>query len=69
VDAHLVSIDEKPVRGATLLLGAHLVGSPRRARFRSADGADERLAVNPSGYSVSTALPPFRGWAVVCLPE
>lgn len=69
VDVHLVSVGEQPVRGATLFLGAHLVGSPRRARFLSADGADERIALIPSGYSVSAVLPPFRGWAVVCVPE
>ncbi|HEY6105745.1 MAG TPA: hypothetical protein VIV59_07180 [Anaeromyxobacteraceae bacterium] len=69
VDVHLVSLDERPVRGATLFLGVHLVGSPRRARFRSAEGADERITVNPSGYSVSSVLPAFRGWAVVSFPD
>lgn len=69
LDVHLVSIDERPVRGATLFLGVHVAGSPRRARFRSAEGADERITVNPSGYSVSSVLPAFRGWAVVSLPD
>jgi hypothetical protein len=69
VDVHLVSLDERPLRGATLFLGVHVVGSPRRARFRSAEGADERITVNPSGYSVSSVLPAFRGWAVVSLPD
>lgn len=68
VDVHLVSMGQQPVRGVTLLLGAHLVGSPRRARFMSADGADERVPVIPSGYSVMAALPTFRGWAVLSLP-
>ncbi|HYQ81721.1 MAG TPA: hypothetical protein VEP68_09470 [Anaeromyxobacteraceae bacterium] len=69
VDVHLVSLEERPVRGATLFLGVHVVGSRRRARFRSADGVDERITVNPSGYSISTVLPAFRGWAVVSLPD
>lgn len=68
IDVHLVSLDPRPLHGATLFLGVHVVGSPRRARFQSAEGADERIALNPSGYSVSTVLPAFRGWAVLSLP-
>lgn len=67
-DVHLVSLDPRPLHGATLFLGVHVVGSPRRARFQSAEGADERITLNPSGYSVSTVLPAFRGWAVLSFP-
>jgi hypothetical protein len=33
----------------------------------SAEGADLRIPMNPSGYSISTVLPSFRGYAVLSL--
>ncbi len=65
--AHLVAPDEEPARGTTLFLGVHVAGGARRARFVSADGSDVRIPMNPSGYSVSTVLPAFRGYAVLSL--
>jgi len=65
--AHLVAPDDEPARGTTLFLGVHLAGGARRARFVSADGSDVRIPMNPSGYSVSTVLPAFRGYAVLSL--
>jgi hypothetical protein len=65
--AHLVAPDDEPVRGTTLFLGVHVAGGARRGRFVSADGADVRIPMNPSGYSVSTVLPAFRGYAVLSL--
>ncbi len=67
VEAHLVSLSGEAVRGATLFLGVHVVGAAKSARFLSAEGADERIAMNPSGYSISTVLPAFRGYAVLSL--
>jgi hypothetical protein len=67
LDVHLVSLSTEPVRGATLFLGSHVAGTAKRARFQSAEGADERIAMNPSGYSISTVLPAFRGYAVLSL--
>jgi hypothetical protein len=64
--AHLVAADER-AQGATLFLGVHLAGGARRARFVSADGQDVRIPMNPSGNSVSTVLPSFRGYAVLSL--
>jgi hypothetical protein len=64
--AHLVAPDER-AQGATLFLGVHVAGGARRARFVSADGTDVRIPMNPSGYSVSTVLPAFRGYAVLSL--
>ena len=65
--AHLVAEGER-VQGATLFLGVHVAGGARRARFVSADGQDVRIPMNPSGSSVSTVLPSFRGYAVLSLP-
>ena len=65
--AHLVAPDDAPARGTTLFLGVHVAGGARRARFVSADGSDVRIPMNPSGYSVSTVLPAFRGYAVLSL--
>ena len=50
-----------------LFLGLHVAGAVRRARFQSAGGADEKIVMNPSGYSISTVLPSFRGYAVLGL--
>jgi hypothetical protein len=65
--AHLVPPDGERAQGATLFLGVHVAGGARRARFVSADGADVRIPMNPSGNSVSTVLPAFRGYAVLSL--
>jgi hypothetical protein len=62
--AHLVAPEER-AQGATLFLGVHVAGGARRARFVSADGQDLRIPMNPSGNSVSTVLPAFRGYAVL----
>jgi len=67
LDVHLVSLAAEPVRGATLFLGDAVAGSARRARFRGASGDDEKFALNPAGWSVSTVLPTFRGYAVLSL--
>jgi len=67
LDVHLVSLGAEPVRGATLLLGDGVAGSARRARFRAVTGDDEKFALNPSGWSVSTVLPAFQGYAVLSL--
>lgn len=65
--AHLVACEEERVQGATLFLGLQLAGAARRARFVSADGADVRIPMNPSGSSLSTVLPAFRRYAVLSL--
>jgi hypothetical protein len=65
LDAHLVSLGAGPAQGSTLFLGIHVAGAVRRARFQSASGADERIVMNPSGYSISTVLPSFQGYAVL----
>lgn len=65
--AHLVAPDGERAQGATLFLGVHLAGGARRARFVSADGQDARIPMNPSGNSVSTILPAFKGYAVLSL--
>lgn len=67
LEAHVVSLSGEPVRGATLFLGSHVAGSVKWARFQSVDGTDDRIAMNPSGYSLSTVLPAFRGYAVLSL--
>lgn len=65
--AHLVAPEGERVQGATLFLGVHVAGGARRARFVSTDGTDVRIPLNPSGYSLSTVLPAFRGYAVLSI--
>jgi hypothetical protein len=64
---HVVAPDGEPARGTTLFLGVHVAGGARRARFVSAEGTDVRIPLNPSGYSLSTVLPAFRGYAVLSI--
>jgi hypothetical protein len=67
LDVHLVALGPERAQGATLFLGLHVAGGIRRGRFVSAEGADLRIPMNPSGYSISTVLPSFRGYAVLSL--
>jgi hypothetical protein len=67
VEAHLVTLGPDRAQGATLFLGLSVAGTARRGRFVSADGTDVRIPLNPSGYSLSTVLPAFRGYAVLSL--
>jgi len=67
LDVHLASLGPDRAQGVTLFLGAHLAGGVRRARFLSSDGSDVRIPLNPSGYSLSTVLPSFQGYAVLSL--
>ncbi len=68
LDAHLVALGGERAQGVTLFLGVHVAGGVRRARFQAADGTDVRIPMNPSGYSISTVLPAFEGYAVLSLP-
>ena len=67
LEAHLVTLGPAAAQGVTLFLGLHVAGTARRARFQSADGRDERISMNPSGYSISTVLPAFQGYAVLTI--
>jgi len=67
VDVHLATLGPERSQGNTLFLGLHVAGVARKARFQSAEGADVEIRLNPSGYSVSTILPAFAGYAVLSL--
>ena len=67
VDVHLATLGPERSQGNTLFLGLHVAGVARKARFQSAEGADVEIRLNPSGYSVSTILPAFAGYAVLTL--
>jgi hypothetical protein len=67
LDAHLVSLGSERAQGVTLFLGSQIAGGVRRGRFVSSDGTDVRIPLNPSGYSLSTVLPSFQGYAVLGL--
>jgi hypothetical protein len=67
VDVHLVTQGGERSQGNTLFVGLHLAGGHRKARFRSADGGDVEIRLNPSLSSVSTILPAFTGYAVLSL--
>ena len=55
-------------QGATLFLGVPRRGRARGARASSRrTGSDVRIPMNPSGNSISTVLPAFRGYAVLSL--
>jgi hypothetical protein len=68
LDAHLAALGAGPARGSTLFLGLQVAGDGRRGRFKSTNGTDERVPMNPAGYSLSTVLPSFEGYAVLSLP-
>ncbi|MBI5068848.1 MAG: hypothetical protein HZB56_11465 [Deltaproteobacteria bacterium] len=68
LDAHVVSLADGPVLGATLFVGLQVAGDFRRGRFKSSSGADERIPMNPSGYAISTVLPTFEGYGILSLP-
>jgi hypothetical protein len=67
VHVHLVALGPDRVQGATLFLGVDVAGGVRRGRFVATDGTDVRIPMNPSGTSISTVLPAFRGYAVLSL--
>jgi len=67
LDIHLVSLSPEPLRGATLVLGDGVAGSARRGRLRTTGGEDHKFVLNPSGWSVSTVLPAFQGYAILSL--
>jgi hypothetical protein len=67
LDVHLVTLGPERAQGVTLFLGSQLAGGVRRGRFLSSDGSDVVIRLNPSGYSLSTVLPSFRGYAVLSL--
>ncbi len=67
LDVHLVTLGPERAQGVTLFIGAHIAGGVRRGRFVSSDGSDVRIPLNPSGYSLSTVLPSFQGYAVLSL--
>jgi hypothetical protein len=67
LDVHLATLGSERSQGNTLFLGLHVAGPHRKARFQSAEGADMQIRLNPSGYSVSTVLPAFSGYAVLSL--
>jgi hypothetical protein len=67
LDVHLAVLGGERSQGNTLFLGLQEAGAARRARFRSAEGADVQIRLNPAGYSVSTVLPSFTGYGVLRL--
>ncbi len=67
VDVHLATAGTERSQGNILFLGMHVAGAARKARFQAAEGTDVEIRLNPSGYSVSTILPAFSGYAVLSL--
>jgi hypothetical protein len=67
LDVHLVTLGPERAQGVTLFLSAELAGGVRRGRFLAADGSEVVIRLNPSGYSLSTVLPSFAGYAVLTL--
>jgi len=64
---HLVTLGSGPAQGSTLFLGHQVAGNARWGHFQSVEGADEKIGMNPSGYSISTVLPAFQGYAVLSI--
>jgi hypothetical protein len=69
LDVHLVNLGAEPARGVTLFLGLHVSGGAKRARFYAPDGREERIGMNPAGYSISTVLPSFPLYAILSVPR
>jgi hypothetical protein len=67
LDVHLVTLGGERAQGNTLFVGLHVAGGHRKGRFRSAEGAEVEIRLNPSLSSVSTILPAFSGYAVLSL--
>ncbi|BDG09670.1 type 1 glutamine amidotransferase family protein [Anaeromyxobacter paludicola] len=67
LDVHLVTLGSGPAQGTTLFLGHQVAGTARWGRFQSAAGAEEKIGMNPAGYSISTVLPAFQGYAVLSI--
>jgi hypothetical protein len=67
LDVHLVAREDRPVDDPALTLAGAIAGTARRAIFRVAGGAEERLSVRPGQDSLSVGLPPFSGYGILSL--
>jgi hypothetical protein len=67
VDVHVSAPAGGRVDGATLVLSTEVSGGARRARFRDADGVDEKFSLVPSAGEVAAVLPGFEGYGILSL--
>ncbi len=67
LDVHVSSLAGGLVKGATLVLSAEHAGSARRARFRGADGVDEKIPLVPSAGELAAVLPDFLSYGVLSI--
>jgi hypothetical protein len=66
LDVHLVAGADR-AQGVTLFLATQLLGGRRTARFRTSEGSEVSIRLNPSLHSHSTVLPSFSGYAVLSI--
>jgi hypothetical protein len=73
LDVHLVNFDERPAQGVLLGIAGQAAGAGRTGYWFAPDRASgkdgERIALNPSGFSVSTVLPSIASSALLAVPR
>jgi hypothetical protein len=73
LDVHLVNFEEKPAQGVLLGIAGQAAGAGRTGYWFAPDRASgkdgERIALNPSGFSVSTVLPSIGSSALLAIPR
>ncbi|MFN2549975.1 MAG: hypothetical protein ABR567_21330 [Myxococcales bacterium] len=73
LDVHLVNLDERPAQGVQLTIAGQAAGGGRSGYWfvpeRDGGRDGERIALNPSGFSVSTILPSIDAYALLAVPR
>lgn len=73
LDVHLVNLDDRPAQGVQLTIAGQAAGGGRSGYWFAPErdgGKDgERIALNPSGFSVSTILPSVDAYALLAVPR
>jgi cytochrome c5 len=74
LDVHLVNLDApRPAQGVLLHIAGQAAGAGRTGYWfapeRAAGKDGERIALNPSGFSVSTVLPGISAGALLAVPR
>ena len=74
LDVHLVNLDApRPAQGVLLHIAGQAAGAGRTGYWFAPErdtGKDgERIALNPSGFSVSTVLPGIAAGALLAVPR
>ena len=70
---HLVNLETSPAQGVQLTIAGQAAGGGRSGYWFAPErdgGRDgERIALNPSGFSVSTILPSIDAYSLLAVPR